>query len=88
MERSQVIDSIRQLAARVLPKGSTLYLYGSRARGDWREEIKDLLCYLRLSVNPNDEEALRRIINKPARGIGDTTVKKLLAAAATAGTSI
>ena len=88
MERSQVIDSIRQLAARVLPKGSTLYLYGSRARGDWREEIKDLLCYLRLSVNPNDEEALRRIINKPARGIGDTTVKKLLAAAATAGTSV
>ncbi|MBQ5713897.1 MAG: UvrD-helicase domain-containing protein [Bacteroidaceae bacterium] len=42
-----------------------------------REEIKDLLCYLRLSVNPYDEESLRRIINKPARGIGDTTVRKL-----------
>ena len=42
-----------------------------------REEIKDMLCYLRLSVNPYDEESLRRIINKPARGIGDTTVGKL-----------
>jgi len=53
-----------------------------------REEIKDLLCYLRLSANPYDEESLRRIINKPARGIGDTTVKKLLAAAASAGVSV
>ena len=42
-----------------------------------REEIKDLLCYLRLAVNLTDEESLRRIINKPARGIGDTTVGKL-----------
>ena len=42
-----------------------------------REEIKDLLCYLRLTVNLTDEESLRRIINKPARGIGDTTVGKL-----------
>ncbi len=46
-----------------------------------REEIKDLLCYLRLAANPYDEESLRRIINKPARGIGDTTLKKLIAAA-------
>ena len=38
MERSQVIDNIRQVAASVLPKGSTLYLYGSRARGDNRED--------------------------------------------------
>ena len=53
-----------------------------------REEIKDLLCYLRLSANPYDEEALRRIINKPARGIGDTTVRKLLDAAASAGVSV
>ena len=53
-----------------------------------REEIKDLLCYLRLAVNPYDEESLRRIINKPARGIGDTTVKKLFAAAAEAGTTV
>ena len=53
-----------------------------------REEIKDMLCYMRLTANPYDEESLRRIINKPARGIGDTTVKKLLAAAASAGVSV
>ena len=46
-----------------------------------REEIKDLLCYLRLAVNPYDEESLRRIINKPTRGIGDTTLGKLFQAA-------
>lgn len=38
MERNKVIENIRQVAARVLPKGSTLYLYGSRARGDWKED--------------------------------------------------
>ena len=53
-----------------------------------REEIKDLLCYLRLTANPYDEESLRRIINKPARGIGDTTVRKLFVAAAEAGMTV
>ena len=46
-----------------------------------RKEIKDILSYLRLLVNPNDEEALKRIINYPARGIGQTTVDKLTVAA-------
>ena len=50
-----------------------------------REEIKDLLCYLRLAVNPYDEESLRRVINKPSRGIGDTTVGKLFLEARAAG---
>ncbi len=48
-----------------------------------RKEIKDLLAYFRLTVNPNDEEALKRVINYPARGIGDTTVNKLIEKAAT-----
>jgi DNA helicase-2/ATP-dependent DNA helicase PcrA len=46
-----------------------------------RKEIKDVICYLRLVINPKDEEALIRVINYPARGIGDTTVEKLTVAA-------
>ena len=46
-----------------------------------RKEIKDVIAYLRLLVNPNDEEALKRIINYPARGIGDTTLNKIISAA-------
>ena len=46
-----------------------------------RKEIKDVIAYFRLVVNPNDEEAFKRIINYPARGIGDTTVGKIVGAA-------
>jgi DNA helicase-2/ATP-dependent DNA helicase PcrA len=42
-----------------------------------RKEIKDVLSYLRLLINPKDEEALKRVINYPARGIGQTTMDKL-----------
>jgi len=47
-----------------------------------RKEIKDLLAYLRFTVNQNDEEAFKRIINLPKRGIGDTTVAKISVVAA------
>ena len=47
-----------------------------------RKEIKDLLAYVRLVVNPKDDEAFRRVINTPARGIGDVTVNRIAAAAA------
>ena len=46
-----------------------------------RKEVKDVISYLRLIINPHDEEALKRVINYPARGIGDTTLNKLTAAA-------
>jgi DNA helicase-2/ATP-dependent DNA helicase PcrA len=46
-----------------------------------RKEIKDVIAYLRMIVNPHDEEALKRIINYPARGIGETTMSKIITAA-------
>ncbi|WP_299209379.1 UvrD-helicase domain-containing protein [uncultured Dokdonia sp.] len=53
-----------------------------------RKEIKDVLSYLRLIINPKDEEALKRVVNYPARGIGGTTIDKLIVAAKHYGRSI
>ena len=53
-----------------------------------RKEIKDVIAYFRLVVNPNDEEAFKRIINYPARGIGDTTVGKIISAATENGSAL
>lgn len=53
-----------------------------------RKEIKDVVAYFRLAVNPNDEEALKRVINYPARGIGQTTVNKIVEAATRAEVSL
>ena len=53
-----------------------------------RKEIKDMLVYIRLVVNPRDDEAFRRIVNYPARGIGDTTVLRIAQLAAERGVSM
>ena len=52
-----------------------------------RKEIKDVIAYFRLIANPNDEEAFKRIINYPSRGIGDTTIGKIIQTAQTYGVS-
>ena len=52
-----------------------------------RKEIKDLLAYCKMCVNPNDEEAFKRILNYPARGIGQTTREKITIAASEEGLS-
>ena len=53
-----------------------------------RKEIKDVIAYFRVVSNPDDEEALKRIINYPTRGIGDTTVSKIIATATAYGVSL
>lgn len=53
-----------------------------------RKEVKDVISYLRLIINPYDEEAFKRIINYPARGIGDTTMEKIMSAATSQNVSL
>lgn len=53
-----------------------------------RKEIKDVIAYFRLAVNPNDEEAFKRVLNYPARGIGDTTLNKIVTTASMYGVSL
>ncbi len=68
-------------------KGFAYRIYGGLSFYQ-RKEIKDLLAYFRLTVNPNDQESLKRVINFPARGIGATTIDKLEALSAATGHSI
>lgn len=64
-----------------LRKGNIPYkIYGGLSFYQ-RKEIKDIIAYFRLIVNPNDEEALKRIINYPTRGIGNTTLQKIITSA-------
>lgn len=53
-----------------------------------RAEVKDMMAYFKLAVNTNDDEAFRRVVNKPARGIGDTSLNALAAAATAKGLSL
>ena len=53
-----------------------------------RKEVKDVIAYFRMAVNPHDEEAFKRVINYPARGIGDTTLGKIMASASDHGVSL
>ena len=53
-----------------------------------RKEVKDAICYFRLVINPDDDEALRRVVNYPSRGIGDTTVGKITHCATEHGVSL
>ena len=62
----------------VLRRNGVPYVIVGGIRFYERKEIKDVLAYLRLLVNPRDDESLLRAINYPARGIGDTSVEKLL----------
>ena len=57
-------------------KGIPYRIYKGNSFYD-RKEIKDMLAYLRLIINPRDDEAFKRIVNYPARGIGDTTVERI-----------
>ncbi|MDR3267127.1 MAG: UvrD-helicase domain-containing protein [Tannerella sp.] len=62
-------------------------IYGSQSFYQ-RKEIKDVVAYLRIIINPHDEEALKRIINYPIRGIGDTTMEKLQSTAVEVNVSL
>ena len=53
-----------------------------------RAEVKDMMAYFKLAANPRDDESFKRAVNKPARGIGDTSLQALAAAAQAHGTSL
>ena len=67
----------RTFEDQMLKDGTPYRVYGGLSFYQ-RKEIKDIVAYLRLVANPDDEEAFKRVVNYPARGIGDTTVNKLI----------
>ena len=77
----------RVLEEALRKKGIAYRVYGGQSFYQ-RKEVKDIIAYFRVIVNPDDEEALKRIINYPARGIGETTVAKLMRAATEHGVSL
>lgn len=79
--QSRVIEEVLQKAA--IP----YRIYGGLSFYQ-RKEVKDVLAYCRITVNPDDEEAFRRVVNYPARGIGSTTMQRLQITAAANGVSM
>lgn len=77
----------RALEESLRKKNLPYRIYGSHSFYE-RAEIKDMLSYFKLVVNSLDDEAFRRVINVPSRGIGDTSMERLAAAAAVAGCSL
>ena len=71
----------------MLKQGISYRVYGGLSFYQ-RKEIKDIIAYFRMVVNPNDEEAFKRIVNYPTRGIGATTVTKIAACANACGVSL
>ena len=68
-------------------KGIPYFIYKGSSFYD-HKEVKDMISYVRLIINPRDDEAFKRIINTPARGIGDTTVERIAAIAKSCGVSM
>ena len=82
------VNAVSTGIERVLTKMRIPYrIYGGMKFYD-RKEIKDLVAYLRIIANPQDEASLRRIINVPKRGIGDTTVDRISTIASDSGTTM
>ncbi len=79
-QSSAIEESLRR-------KGMPYRIYKGSSFYD-HKEIKDLLAYLRLIINPRDDEAFKRIVNYPARGIGDTSVQRIAAIAQSRGCSM
>lgn len=71
----------------MLKQGISYRVYGGLSFYQ-RKEIKDIIAYFRMVVNPNDEEAFKRIVNYPTRGIGATSVTKIAACANACGVSL
>lgn len=77
----------RSFEEEFLKQGIPYRIYGGLSFYQ-RKEIKDIIAYFRLVVNPDDEEAFKRVINYPARGIGATTVNKIITCARDANVSL
>jgi DNA helicase-2/ATP-dependent DNA helicase PcrA len=82
------MNSLSRVMEDALRKENLPYVIARGVEFYNRKEIKDTLAYLRVIANPADEISLTRIVNTPARGLGDTTIKKLQANAVALGTSL